>query len=391
LSRILLVNAEGTASSAGGAEAIVALLADGLAERGWEIEVLAAFPTEAAGEVGRLVTLHSASWRSSGRRRIQNRIDDLVARPTRQIADAVRAARPDVVHTHNLPGVTTAVWDVARTVGARVVHTLHDYYLLCPRVTLVAKDGSPCGRGTYCRFRSRRLQRWSGAVDDVVAVSNALLVRHAGVFPHARQHVIRHPWTPPREAARQPLSPPRTIGFLGTLDVTKGVRVLLDAAPRLAALGYEVRIAGDGRLRPAVEAAAHQLSALRYDGHITGEKRQSFLAECDVGLVPSVWDEPGGPPLVLLDWLGAGRPVLSSGRGGLGEVGGAHGVLEVPPTADALTDAAASLLDERVWADLRADVLPPSLPSVEEWLDAYEAVLLGEVAVTGGGYARDGQ
>jgi len=382
--------AEDAAPSAGGAETIVAMLASGLAARGWEVEVLAAFPAESPVDVGRRVTLHSTSWRTSGRRRIQNRIDDLVARPTRQLADAVRAARPDVVHTHNLPGLTTAVWGVAKTTGARVVHTLHDYYLLCPRVTLVAKDGDPCGRGAYCRFRSRRLQRWSAAVDDVVAVSDTLLARHAGVFPRARQHVIRHPWTAPSEIARPPASPPRTLGFLGTLDVTKGVHVLLDAAPRLAQLGFALHIAGDGRMRAAVESAAAHVAGVRYAGHVVGDDRDAFLAACDVGVVPSVWDEPGGPPLALLDWLGAGRPVLSSGRGGLAEITGAHGVIEVPPTPGALADAAEALLDEHAWSDLRAGVRPPPLPSTEDWLDAYEAVLLGEVDVSEEGYARDG-
>jgi glycosyltransferase involved in cell wall biosynthesis len=378
--RLLLVNAEGAAVSAGGAETIVATLARGLAERGWEISVLAAFPTGGDGlDVGSLSTLHATSWRTSTRRRVLNHLGDLVASATPGLVDAVRAARPDVVHTHNLPGFSTSVWGAAADVGARVVHTLHDYYLLCPRVSLLAPSGRPCRRGPFCSLRSHRLGRWSDAVDDVVGVSATLLARHAGFFPRAREHVVRHPRPPLREAPASPASPPATIGFLGALDVTKGVHVLLDAAPRLLELGYELRIAGDGRLRPLVEDAAARYPGVVYAGWVPAAERGSFLAGCDLGVVPSVWDEPGGPPLALLDWLGAGRPVLSSGRGGLSELEGARGVVEVEPAADALVHAALALRDPRAWSELRADVRPPALPSLDEWLDAYELVLAGDL------------
>jgi glycosyltransferase involved in cell wall biosynthesis len=377
LTRLLLVNAEGADASAGGAETIVAMLAEGLREREWEVHVLAAFPTAAAPPAPR-VTLHRTSWRSSQRRRVLNHVGDLVAAPSPRLRDAVRAVRPQVVHTHNLPGVSTAVWGIAAAAGARVVHTLHDYYLLCPRVTLFAPSGEPCGRGAFCSFRSRRLQRWSDAVDDVVAVSDALLARHVGFFPRAREHVIRHPWTPPEESVLPPGSPPRTIGFLGALEATKGVHVLLDAAPRLRELGYDLRIAGSGRLQGAVEAAAARFGNVEYAGRVEGERRSAFLVGCDLGVVPSVWDEPGGPPLTLLDWLEAGRPVLSSGRGGLAELEGAGGVLVVEPSPDALVHAALGLRDESAWARLCAAVRPPELPSLAAWLESYERVLRGD-------------
>jgi glycosyltransferase involved in cell wall biosynthesis len=256
------------------------------------------------------------------------------------------------------------------------VHTLHDYYLLCPRVTLHDRDGKPCRRGRFCRYRTHRLRHWSGAVDAVVGVSNTLLDRHDRFFPQAKQHLIRHP-QPAQHALAPPASPPRTIGYLGALEVVKGVHVLLDAAPRLVELGFALRVAGDGSLRSAVEAAASQLPGVSYAGRVTTEARESFIAGCDVGLVPSIWAEPGGPPLVLLEWLAAGRPVVSSGRGGLAELEGARGVVEVAPTPNTLVETLAGLRQDGMWDGLRATVRPPTLPSPDDWLDRYEAVLLG--------------
>ena len=78
--------------------------------------------------------------------------------------------------------------------GLPVVHSLHDYYLLCPRVTLLGKDGTPCcAHRRFCARRAQRLGRWAAAVSDVVGVSHFVLERHRDVFPRARHHVIRHP------------------------------------------------------------------------------------------------------------------------------------------------------------------------------------------------------
>src|SRR5205807_1521843 len=150
---------------------------------------------------------------------------------------AIADARPDLVHTNNLPGISSAVWESARQAGVPIVHTLHDYHLLCPRTTLVRRDGAPCRpHPLLCGVRTSRLRRF----------------------------------------------------------------------------------AGDGPLRPELAAAAAR-GSLGYDGFLDGSRKLDFLAACDVGLVPSLWDEPSGPPYVVCEWLAAGRPVLATPRGGLAE------------------------------------------------------------------------
>ncbi|HET7855673.1 MAG TPA: glycosyltransferase, partial [Gaiellaceae bacterium] len=180
--RLLLVNANGADEFAGGAERYVAQLADGIGHRGFEVEVLSAFPSDPRGR--RVTTLHEKDWRTSRSRRIANHLGDVLSVSTRKLQEAVARSRPDVVHTNNLPGFSTAIWRVAERQGVPVVHTLHDYHLLCPRVTLLQPDGTPCSpHPLLCGVRTRRLARWAGAVSHVVAVSNHLLERHAGLFP----------------------------------------------------------------------------------------------------------------------------------------------------------------------------------------------------------------
>lgn len=372
--RILLVNSHGTNERVGGAERYVARLADGLRDHDHEVEILAAFPGEA--EAARATTLHAVDWRASTSRRVRNHLGDLVSLPTRTLARAIRASRAELVHTNNLPGISTAVWEVARRQGIPVVHSLHDYYLLCPRVTLLDAQGRPCcAQPRFCAARTGRLARWTAGVSDVIGVSRYVLERHAHLFPDAGTHVIPHPTTPIDALALPAPNELRSIGYIGALDVTKGVKELVAASEVLRREGYRVHVAGDGRLRGALEEeAAH--GTLVYHGSVAGGAKTAFFAACDVGVVPSVWPEPGGPPYVVLEWLAAGRPVLTSTRGGLGErLGDFPGVIPIEPTADRLVDAVRALARPENWSAAVATVARGGSPGDDErWLHAHEAV-----------------
>jgi glycosyltransferase involved in cell wall biosynthesis len=364
MTRVLLVNAHGTDESRGGAERYVADLARGLPARGFEVSVLSAFPGEGSVPVP-TTTLHATDWEDDRGRRLRNHLAAVTSRPTRQLEQAVEAAAPDVVHTHNLPGITTAIWEVARRARAPVVHCLHDYHLLCPRVTLLREDGSPCRpHPLLCGLRTRRLGRWAGAVSSVHGPSEFILRRHAQLFDHTPTLVIRHPGgVKPGRELRAPGAEVRTLGFIGALDRTKGVDVLLAAAPALRARGVEIRIAGDGRLRAEVEAAP-----VTYLGRISGAAKEDFFEACDAGVVPSVWPEPAGPPFAVLEWLAAGRPVIASRRGGLAESAALDGVRAMEPTVDELLAALDSPLPRPKPAD-------EGEREHERWLDAHATLL----------------
>ena len=376
--RVLMVNAHGDDPSLGGAERVVTALATHLAAHGSWVGYLQAFPSRLPGlDVDRTV-LHGTDWRDDPRRRIKGHLGSVVSRTGSVLEQAVARHRPDVVHTHNLTGIGTGVWEVCRRLGLPVVHTLHDYYLLCPRVTLTRRDATPCRPSPLlCGFRSHRLARWAPAVSHVIGCSQHVLDVHAHIFPGIEAHVLRNPVDPPdTDTVRPPREQPSVLGYIGTLDRVKGVHLLLAALPRLASLGFSLRLAGDGRLREEVAAAAQAHAALRWEGHLTGEAKRRFLEDCDVGLIPSVWAEPGGPTFTMVEWLAARRPVLVSDRGGLGEVAGMYpGSEAVAPDVNAIVEAVAVLRDTRRWRELaRAAAGDPPVGTAATWASAHEAL-----------------
>ena len=372
--RLLLVNAHGSDLAAGGAERYVSELASGFERRGDTAFVLSAFPSRVRGFGRRTFVLHATDWRDDKRRRIKNHLGDLLSKPSGRLRDAVRTINPDLVHTNNLPGLSTAIWEVCRRLRIPVVHTIHDYYLLCPRVTLARRDGtSCCAHATFCKTRTARLMRWSAGVGDVITVSDHVRRRHAGLFEGARFHVVRIPVTPrSNERFTAPRKPPKTIGYLGVLETAKGIEHLVEAAPALADLGYVVQIAGDGRLRDLVEEAALR-GQVRYHERVHGDEKARFIESTDLAVVPSRWEEPGGPPYSIAEWLAAGRPVIASRRGGLAELPHLFdGVIPMDGGAAGIVAAVRGVADR--WREVVATVDGRDGQAMDGWLDRHREV-----------------
>jgi glycosyltransferase involved in cell wall biosynthesis len=145
-----------------------------------------------------------------------------------------------------------------------------------------------------------------------------------------------------------PVAP--VLGFVGTLNASKGIDLLVEAANDLAERRpLRLAIAGDGPLRTKLDAAStHGALSIAFLGRIPADEVPGFLAAIDVLAVPS-YDE--GLPRVVLEAMAMGVPVVASSVGGIPEAveNGVTGILVPPGESASLAAALAKVFkDEKL-------------------------------------------
>ncbi|MCA1994031.1 MAG: glycosyltransferase [Coleofasciculus sp. S288] len=140
-----------------------------------------------------------------------------------------------------------------------------------------------------------------------------------------------------------PVPQQRQLVCIGRLSEQKGHLLLIEAAGQLAAEGlpFKLVLVGDGPLRPQIEARIAQIG-LQDCVEITGwasntEVQQQILASRAL-VLPSFAE---GLPVVIMEALALGRPVISTYVAGIPELvkPGICGWLVPPGSVEALVDA----------------------------------------------------
>ncbi|MCB1907319.1 MAG: glycosyltransferase family 4 protein [Rhodocyclaceae bacterium] len=354
--KVALVNAFYHPDEPGGAERSVRTLARALADRGHRVCVICL--SERPGkdhvdgiEVHRLPVDNaylpsSQQPRTAAEKLVWHLRDTRNARAAGRVGAVLSRFGADLVHTNNLAGMSTRVWREAGRIGLPVVHTTRDFYLLCPRSSMVGRNG-PCHRQCLsCRaFAWPRIAE-SRRVAAVVGISHFVLARHRahGCFPNASEHVIHNAYDPPLPPVRRPACVLPTIGFIGRLVAEKGVEQLIAALRRLRERGVDAQllIAGEGKACyvDALRAAAEGLPVT----FVGRQKPHEFFRRIDVTVVPSIWEEPMGR--VVVESYANGRPVVMTPTGGLPELAsGAAAMVAAGCSADMLADAVATMIE----------------------------------------------
>jgi len=235
-----------------------------------------------------------------------------------RLARVVRAARPDLVHAHNVRAALAA----ALALGGPLPRPGRRPALLTTVHGLAASDYP--GAARLLRLAGGRV------IGCAPAVGRALL--DAG-FPPGRLDVITNGVAAPAPSDADLAAARRRFGLggrplvlgIGRLAAQKAWPTLIDAARRIE--GADVVVAGDGPLRgKLVAAAAGGGGRVRFLGAVDDPAALLGLARCVVST--STWE---GLPLALLEALALGRPVVATAVGGIADL--------VPPGAAVLVPA----------------------------------------------------
>jgi glycosyltransferase involved in cell wall biosynthesis len=243
---------------------------------------------------------------------------DLAA--VRALYRILRERRPDVFHSHTSKAGTTgriAALLRGRNRPAAVVHTYHGHVL---------KGYFDPGRERLFRLVERFLAHATDALvavsdevrDDLVELGVARFEKFA-VVPYGFDldaRIDSSSGTRAVKRAEAGLGDTFTIGWAGRLT---DIKRPLDLIRVLAAVpGATLVLAGDGDLRYVTEALARELSVsdrVRFLGYV-GDLG-SWYAAFDAFLLTS---ENEGAPVVAIEALAAGVPVVATAAGGTGAV-----------------------------------------------------------------------
>jgi glycosyltransferase involved in cell wall biosynthesis len=254
--------------------------------------------------------------------------------------------QPNFVHIHHLNhfGIELLALLRRKRPDARIIMTLHDYYLICSNDGLMQHpDGGPCPEmnGGLCncqanakaamkaaqrQTRKLYLQQHLELADRLVAPSKFL--RDAFInwgIPKQKIELIRHGWPPaPIKTGKSP--DPHRFTLIGNLRRTKGSILALEAfleAAKASDAPLTLDVWGDALYQPddvkdrIRELAAASDGAIRLHGRFERKDLPRALDRAAWVLMPSTWWE--NAPLVIEEALSAGRPVLCSDIGGMAE------------------------------------------------------------------------
>lgn len=290
----------------------------------------------------------------------------------RVLKEVVAAEQPDVASVHCLSGWSVLAMRTLKRAGLPIVQVLHGYEYICVRSTMYYNGKNCRSQCQSCRLFRLPHRELSRHADAVVGVSAFTLERHLeqGYFCDVPIRRVIHNARDPENlglgasAAARTSDEPLRIGYIGRLDPSKGVELLLRAFSQADLGDAELWIAGSGQsdhersLRSQVGS-----KRVRFLGRVP---QGEFYPNVDFTVVPSLWEEPLG--MVVAESMAFGKPVLGARRGGISEmiVDGENGLLFDPESTGELVRAMESLAHDSV---LRIRMSEEARESAKPYID----------------------
>ena len=248
--------------------------------------------------------------------------------------------RPDVVHLNNIhTQLSPVIAELAHIRGIRVVWTLHDYKLLCPRYDCLCDgktvceqcfngDKTPC-RTYRCMKRSRMAsevgyreavmwnrERLEAYTDLFICPSRFMAEKMAqGGFRKDKLKVLCN-FIDVEKCRKDDYSKDDYYCYVGRLSHEKGVATLVEAASRLP---YRLKVIGGGPLLEQLKIKNEQLKDnVEFLGYKQWEEIKEIAGRARFTVIPSEWYENN--PLSVIEAECIGTPVLGARIGGIPEL-----------------------------------------------------------------------
>ena len=299
-----------------------------------------------------------------------------------KLKQVMREFHPDVVNVHFPDHQIPFILKLRREFAFRLVVSLHGHDI--ERVDAEPAVGNGEERDSHAA--RAQLQSILSAADKITACSRHILDKATQIETSVsgKGHVIYNGVDPERFSNKACYSHPRPyVLAFGRLTHEKGFDMLLLAFAKAGTVDSSVDliVAGDGEDRDPLKALVNELGLtqrVRFFGEASPDEIVQLLNGSLFVAVPSRREAFG---IVALEALAAGKTLLASRTGGLGEFLAEmceSEVTLVEPTADGLTDGLRKLLTlKRNGSSATKSNQVPEQYSWTKVAKRYESVLAG--------------
>jgi len=241
------------------------------------------------------------------------------------------------------------------------------------------------------RFRTVEMVRES---DAVIAISDELrqtIPKEFGISPDKVRTVYNgvdtNVFRPDESMVRLQFPGKKIVLSVSVLHRQKGIQYLIEAfkAVLVRVSNAHLVVVGDGGYRGELEALAERLGLkdnVSFKGRIPNAQLKDYYNAADAFVIPTIRVE--GLPLVELESMACGKPVIASDIGGIPSViiDGVNGLLVKPADVKGLADKITSVLEDgglasRLGAAARKTIEERFSKDrmVQETLKVYESVI----------------
>lgn len=229
-------------------------------------------------------------------------------RTWRGLRRLIRELEPDLIHVHGARAALPITAARARS-GPALVYSVHGYHF-------PAKAGG-------ARSLAMLAERWCSARAETtifVCEHDRTLADHFGILKHCRHHPVIRNGVETESLPRRAADAGGPLVFAGRLVDQKNPIMLVEVLSLLRGEDVRLLVIGDGPLEAEMRARAEALGVLgriEFRGALPHEAALEAIARGAVLLLPSLWE---GLPIVLLEAMAIGVPVVASAVGGIPEV-----------------------------------------------------------------------
>ncbi len=256
--------------------------------------------------------------------------------------NSLRQLNPDIVHFHNIFGLSPKLIEICHEENIPAVVTVHDYWGICYKNILLdpenhlcaGKDQScrPCqvadkGSGITVEERNHLIMDSFQKADLLISPSAYLAERfiERGI-PREKVRVINNGIDLKGFNTSKTKSKKIRFAYIGQIIEHKGIENLLKAVSSLDDKQREhisLSIIGTGI--PAYVDFVKQLAGelistdtVTFCGSVQNDLIPRLLKKIDAVIIPSIW--PENSPVTIMEALASGTPVLASRIGGIPEL-----------------------------------------------------------------------